>query len=124
MGKFFAIGESTGLFYVSEDGLNWEQFNNTPVPLVTVKSMAYNAKAGYCVIGTAADGTDKHTYHSMDGENWIEAVLPSVADGYSVYNVVYSNDMNNNFFIKVNGTSSTRYLYTLSKTDLWGNQDS
>ena len=120
LNKFFAVGESTGLFYVSEDGLNWEQFNNTPVPLTTVKSMSYNASAGYCVIGTAADGTDKHTYHSMDGENWTEAILPFNDNAYTVISVAYSPNFEC-FFIKA---SYTRHLYTLSKTDLWGNQDS
>ena len=68
-----------------------------------------------CVIGTAPDGTDKHTYHSQDGENWTEAILP-ISDSEKVMNVIYAPNLYKNFILRVSG--KTNYLYTLSINDL------
>ena len=67
LGRFFAFGYESKLFYSSTDGLNWTNFNNTPVPISSVSSVNYNPDLGwYCAVG----GTSKNAYFSKDLKTW------------------------------------------------------
>ena len=69
--KFFARGEGTKLLYVSDDGMTWTQYNNTPIPLKTVNSIVYsNIDEEYCVVGEGNDGKTNYSLHSTDLESW------------------------------------------------------
>lgn len=68
LGKFFARGENTKLFYVSEDGLTWIQYSIIPFPLDEVHASTYSSIYGYCVIGYL--GSETYSIHSEDFSEW------------------------------------------------------
>lgn len=114
LSKFFARGENTKLFYVSDDGLSWVQYNNTPIPLVTVKSLAYSQSYGYCAVGQGDDGTEQHSVHSVDGESWKSKKITD--DDVSFVNVIFAPGSFNAFIAKP--VSSTKYLYLIKGIDI------
>ena len=76
LGLFLARGESSKVYYASEDGLNWEQYSVVQIPLQTITQVGFSkyntASYGYCAIGTRDDGQKCYSYHSKDLNNWIK----------------------------------------------------
>ena len=112
LGKFFARGENTKLFYVSEDGLNWTQYNSMPIPLSTVKSVAYSSAYGYCAVGLSNDGAFNYSAHSADLENWTFKKIDT--ENIELTNVVYAGGSINSFVAAPK--SGGNFLYRLKGT--------
>lgn len=116
-GNWFARGEETKLFYYSKDGLNWEQYNNTPIPLQTVKSGFYGgsilSEAGYCAIGTGEDGTERYAAITHDFENWRYTKITN--DKITFKNIVFSYACD--AYVTVGETKNLKYIYALERSE-------
>ena len=103
LGKFFAWSESEKLFYVSSDGLNWEQFNNTPIPLETVKGVRYSKELGkYC----AFPSSGQYVYFSKDLENWKQSDV--VGGEIGIADIIYFPPVNK-WVLMPTGSTTTFY---------------
>ena len=113
LGKFIARSSSEKIFYISDDGITWTQFNSTPFPLETVARVAYcNEYDIYCAIG----GKSKYAYLSKDLVNWKETTVSDT--DITMNDVVYfpgsSNQTKKFCLIPLSGTN----YYTLDATNL------
>ena len=106
LGKFFARSTDEKIFYVSNDGLNWEQFNNTPIPLEAVKGVRYSKELGkYC----AFPSSGQYVYFSKDLENWEQS---DVAGGeIEIADLIYFPPVNKWVCMPSSGTT----YYTLEE---------
>ena len=83
LGCLFARCINDGHFYVSGDGLNWQRYSQTPIPIsdtlsvyyVPQVAVAYNPTLDwYCAVG----GKSRLAYFSKDLKHWVET---SVTNG-------------------------------------------
>ena len=112
-GNFLAYGQNSKLFYESSDGLSWTQCTYVPVPLTTVKSVTYHPSYGYCAIGKGSDGTEQHSAHSKDGQNW--SLKKITNRNISLTNVIYVGGNINSF---VASPASGGYLFQLKGSNV------
>ena len=118
LGCLFARSGNNKLFYVSSDGLSWQQLNKTPIPLDTIAAVDYNANLGwYCAVG----GTSKYAYFSKDLEHWISTTVTNGA-AMEMGSVIWCGAINSRFSINryVIMPKSGTYFYTFDPTQ-WKN---
>ena len=110
LGKFVAFGKETKLFYISENGLTWEQYNNTPVPLNDIQTLSlYSTRYGYCSIGTRERETGVYSALSVNLEDWTFKKITN--DNVRFKNVIYaSHDSGKLVAAPINGGN---YLYQI-----------
>ena len=100
-------------FWKSYDGQHWMRHNTKPIPLATVKSVAYSPTTGmYCAVGTPKVKEDGlYAYFSKTLEGWVKSKVS--IDNLSVESVTWM--ANTGLFVLM--PSSGSFLYTFAATD-------
>ena len=124
LGCLFARCVNNGHFYVSGDGLNWQQYSATSLPVGDAKfgtdyvpnvAFSYNPTLGwYCAVG----GKSNVAYFSKDLKHWISTTVTNGAT-IEMGDVIWAGGSINKFVIM---PKSGNYFYTFDPTS-WKDGD-
>ena len=107
--RFFAWSGDDNLFYSSNDGINWDKLNSTPIPLDNVTAVDWtNPNGWYCAVGKG----DSYAYFSKDLNTWVQTKIRNNCT-VDILDVVYMPSTG--LYVAIPNSGS--YYYTFNPSD-------